>query len=76
MQYVWRFGEEQLTIKKATPDSTNYEMLKMILKANLELMELAEKSLTEEQELITYSVLKGIIQFGGVMEKSYIVAES
>ena len=74
MQYVWRFGEEQLTIKKATPDSTNYEMLKMILKANLELMELAEKSLTEE--LITYSVLKGIIQFGGVMEKSYIVAES
>ena len=57
-------------------DKTNYEMLKMILEANLKLMELAEKSLNEEKELITYSVLKGIIQFGGVMEKSYIVAKS
>ena len=65
-----------MNIKKATPNSTNYEMLKMILEANLKLMELAEKSLNEEKELITYSVLKGIIQFGGVMEKSYIVAKS
>ena len=65
-----------MNIKEATPNSTNYEMLKMILEANLKLMELAEKSLNEEKELITYSVLKGIIQFGGVMEKSYIVAKS
>ena len=65
-----------MNIKEATSSSTNYEMLKMILEANLKLMELAEKSLNEEKELITYSVLKGIIQFGGVMEKSYIVAKS
>ena len=65
-----------MNIKEATPNSTNYEMLKMILEANLKLMELAEKSLNEEKELITYSVLKGIIQFGGVMGKSYIVAKS
>ena len=56
--------------------NSNYDMLKMILETNLKLMKLAEKSLIEEQELITYSVLKGIIQFGGVMEKSYILAKS
>jgi len=55
---------------------SNYEMLRMILEANLKLMKLAEKSLTEEQELITYSVLKGMMEFGRTMEKSFDLAES
>jgi len=55
---------------------SNYEMLRMILEANLKLMKLAEKSLTEEQELITYSILKGMMEFGRTMEKSFDLAES
>ena len=55
---------------------SNYEMLRMILEANLKLMKLAEQSLTEEQELITYSVLKGMMEFGRTMEKSFDLAES
>ena len=51
-------------------------MLKMILETNLKLMKLAEKSLIEEQELITYSVLKGIMEIGRTMEKSFDLAES
>ena len=65
-----------MNIKKATPNSTNYEMLKMILEANLNLMELSEKSTREEQEIITYSTLKGIMQFGKVMENSFDFAKS
>ena len=57
-------------------NSTNYEMLKMILEANLNLMKLAEKSTMEEQEVITYSTLKGIMEFGEVMEKSFNFAKS
>ena len=67
-RYVQRFGEEQV--------NSNYDMLKMILETNLKLMKLAEKSLIEEQELITYSVLKGIMEFGRTMEKSFDLAES
>lgn len=65
-----------MNIKEATPNSTNYEMLKMILEANLNLMELSEKSTREEQEIITYSTLKGIMQFGKVMENSFDFAKS
>jgi len=60
----------------ANMNSTNYEMLKMILEANLNLMKLAEKSTMEEQEVITYSTLKGIMQFGKVMENSFDFAKS
>lgn len=76
MQYVWQSGEEPMNIKKASLSSTNYEMLRMVLEANLNLMELAGESLNKEKELITYSILKGIIKFGKIMEKSYIIAES
>jgi hypothetical protein len=76
MQYVWRFGEEQLKSNGANENSTNYEMLKMILEANLNLMNLSEKSTTEEQEIITYSTLKGIMEFGKVMEGSFDFAKS
>ena len=76
MQYVWRFGEEQLKSNGANENSTNYEMLKMILEANLNLMNLSEKSTTEEQEIITYSTLKGIMEFGEVMERSFNFAKS
>ena len=48
----------------------------MVLEANLNLMELSGESLNKEKELITYSILKGIIKFGKIMEKSYIIAES
>ena len=71
MQYAWQFGEEQVN-----NNPSNYEMLRMILEANLKLMKLAEKSLTEEQELITYSVLKGMMEFGRTMERSFDLAES
>ena len=60
----------------ANENSTNYEMLKMILEANLNLMNLSEKSTTEEQEIITYSTLKGIMEFGEVMERSFSFAKS
>ena len=60
----------------ANENSTNYEMLKMILEANLNLMNLSEKSTTEEQEIITYSTLKGIMEFGEVMERSFNFAKS
>ena len=65
-----------MNIKKASLSSTNYEMLRMVLEANLNLMELAGESLNKEKELITYSILKGIMKFGKIMEKSYIIAES
>ena len=65
-----------MNIKEATSNSTNYEMLKMILEANLNLMNLSEKSTTEEQEIITYSTLKGIMEFGEVMERSFNFAKS
>ena len=71
MQYAWQSGEEQVN-----NNPSNYEMLRMILEANLKLMKLAEKSLTEEQELITYSILKGMMEFGRTMEKSFDLAES
>jgi hypothetical protein len=71
MQYAWQSGEEQVN-----NNPSNYEMLRMILEANLKLMKLAERSLTEEQELITYSVLKGMMEFGRTMEKSFDLAES
>ena len=50
-----------------------WEYLNLI---NLKLMELSEKSLNEEKELITYSVLKGMMEFGRTMEKSFDFAES
>jgi len=57
-------------------NSSNYEMLRMILEANLKLMKLAEKSISEEQELITFSLLKGMMEFGRTMEKSFDLAKS
>ena len=60
----------------ANENSTNYEMLRMILEANLRLMNLSEKSTIEEQEIITYSTLKGIMEFGEVMERSFNFAKS
>ena len=65
-----------MKINVANENSTNYEMLRMILEANLRLMELSEKSTTEEQEIITYSTLKGIMEFGRVMERSFNFAKS
>ena len=72
MQYAWQFGEEQVI----NDNSSNYEMLRMILEANLKLMKLAEKSISEEQELITFSLLKGMMEFGRTMEKSFDLAKS
>ena len=76
MQFAWQFGLEQMDIKRANIYSTNYEMLRMILEANLNLMKLSERSTTEEQEIITYSTLKGIMEFGKVMEKSFNFPQS
>ena len=76
MQFAWQFGLEQMDSEGANIHSTNYEMLKMILEANLNLMKLSEKSTTEEQEIITYSTLKGVMEFGKVMEKSFNFPQS
>tara|TARA_R100000656_G_scaffold60981_1_gene47189 strand:- start:2588 stop:2785 length:198 start_codon:yes stop_codon:yes gene_type:complete len=56
--------------------STNYEMLRMVLEANLNLMKLAETSTKEEQELITYSTLRGIMEVGEVMERTFDFPQS
>jgi len=56
--------------------STNYEMLRMVLEANLNLMKLAERSTKEEQELITYSTLRGIMEVGEVMERTFDFPQS
>ena len=76
MQFAWQFGLEQMDSEGANIHSTNYEMLRMVLEANLNLMKLAERSTKEEQELITYSTIKGIMEFGEVMEKSFNFAKS
>jgi len=56
--------------------STNYEMLRMVLEANLNLMKLAERATKEEQELITYSTLRGIMEVGEVMERTFDFPQS
>ena len=76
MQFAWQFGLEQMKNEGATIYSTNYDMLTMILEANLNLMKLSEKSTTEEQEIITYSTLNGVMEFGKVMEKSFNFPQS
>ena len=83
MQYAWQSGEEQMNSEGANEDSTRYDMLRMILEANLKLMELSEKLIRiyeskseQEKDLITYSSLKGLMEFGEVMEKSFNIAKS
>ena len=71
MQFAWQFGLEQMDSEGANIYSTNYEMLRMVLEANLNLMKLAERATKEEQELITYSTLRGIMEVGEVMERTF-----
>jgi len=76
MQFAWQFGLEQMDSEGANIHSTNYEMLRMVLEANLNLMKLAERSTKEEQELITYSTLRGIMEVGEVMERTFDFPQS
>jgi len=76
MQFAWQFGLEQMDSEGANIYSTNYEMLRMVLEANLNLMKLAERSTKEEQELITYSTLRGIMEVGEVMERTFDFPQS
>jgi len=76
MQFAWQFGLEQMDSEGANIHSTNYEMLRMVLEANLNLMKLAETSTKEEQELITYSTLRGIMEVGEVMERTFDFPQS
>ena len=55
---------------------TKYDMLKVILETNLELMKMAEVSSAEEKDIVTYSVLKGLIDFTSTMDKSYNIPKS
>ena len=41
--------------------NSRYQMLRVILEANLELMKMAEVSTEEERDVVTYSVLKGLV---------------
>jgi hypothetical protein len=76
MQFAWQFGLEQMDSEGANIYSTNYEMLRMVLEANLNLMKLAERATKEEQELITYSTLRGIMEVGEVMERTFDFPQS
>ena len=55
---------------------TKYQMLRVILEANLELMKMAEVSTDEEKDIVAYSVLKGLVEFTSTMDKSYHIAKS
>tara|TARA_R100000306_G_scaffold25018_1_gene28091 strand:+ start:2470 stop:2673 length:204 start_codon:yes stop_codon:yes gene_type:complete len=55
---------------------TKYQMLKVVLEANLELMKMAEVSTEEERDIVAYSVLKGLVEFTSTMDKSYDIAKS
>tara|TARA_R100001480_G_scaffold154662_1_gene160728 strand:- start:280 stop:471 length:192 start_codon:yes stop_codon:yes gene_type:complete len=55
---------------------SKYQMLRVILEANLELMKMAEVSTEEERDIVTYSVLKGLVEFTSTMDKSYNIAKS
>ena len=55
---------------------SKYQMLRVILEANLELMKMAEVSTEEERDVVTYSVLKGLVEFTSTMDKSYSIAKS
>ena len=39
---------------------TKYQMLRVVLEANLELMKLAEVSTEEEKDIVAFSILKGL----------------
>tara|TARA_R100000656_G_C3915135_1_gene121704 strand:- start:45 stop:236 length:192 start_codon:yes stop_codon:yes gene_type:complete len=56
--------------------NSRYQMLRVILEANLELMKMAEVSTEEERDVVTYSVLKGLVEFTSTMDKSYNIAKS
>jgi len=56
--------------------NSRYQMLRVILEANLELMKMAEVSTEEERDVVTYSVLKGLVEFTSTMDKSYGIAKS
>jgi len=55
---------------------TKYQMLRVILEANLELMKLAQASTEQEKDIVAYSVLKGLIDFTSTMDKSYNIPKS
>ena len=55
---------------------TKYQMLRVVLEANLELMKLAQSSTEQEKDIVTYSVLKGLIDFTSTMDKSYNIPKS
>ena len=50
---------------------TKYQMLRVVLEANLELMKLAEVSTEEEKDIVAFSILKGLVEFTSTMDKSY-----
>ena len=55
---------------------TKYQMLRVILEANLELMKLSQASTEQEKDIVTYSILKGLIDFTSTMDKSYNIPKS
>jgi len=70
MQYVWRYGAEQMN------DSAYYSALKTMLQANLKMIELAEQSSTEDKEFISHLILKGIIEFAKSIDQKAHFPES
>ena len=41
---------------------TKYQMLRVVLEANLELMKLAQVSTEEEKDIVAFSILKGLVE--------------
>ena len=79
MQSVQQYGGEQMMDKiniNNIKTDTKYQMLRVVLEANLELMKLAQSSTEQEKDIVTYSVLKGLIDFTSTMDKSYNIPKS
>ena len=55
---------------KLIENKTDYEIILMILRTNLKLMELGSKSTPEEQEILSYQVIAGLNEYSSQMLKS------
>ena len=66
---------DSIDMRNIKADS-KYQMLRVILEANLELMRMAESSMEEEKEIVTHQVLKGLLDFTNTLNKTFNIAKS
>ena len=56
---------------KLIENKTDYEIILMILRTNLKLMELGSKSTPEEKEILSYHVISGLNEYSSQMLKTF-----